>query len=567
MNLQQLIKQLANDSTESLSWFLPEIVLCAVIMLLLLVRLFDGKQRLDLWFIAIAGSVVSFLFSQPWLVCGGGVERTEIFTGLLVIDGFTIAVRSIILLFLVLFLVFTKISGIPDSDDSPDIYTLVFGATLGMCLMVSSNHLLMIFLAIEMASVPSYALAGMLKGRKRGSEAALKYAIYGAGAAGVMLYGISLLAGLTSSAHLPTIALQLAENLGTMSGSEQLVLVLSGLLISVGLAFKLSAVPFHFWAPDVFHGSCAEVNAFLSIASKAAALGLLVRIGIGVGYVPGLEQEVAQEIEAGPAVVAGLLPVAEEAMEPIEDSVEQEVTVNEALQPVRDFIGKLIALLAMITCTFGNLAAYSQTNIKRLLAYSTIAHAGYMMMAIAPLMSSLGSDYGVAEGALSGLLLYIVVYVFMNLGAFAVVAFLRNYIASEEIADYSGMIRSRPYIVICLVLALFSLVGLPPLAGFLGKFAVFASIADAFRATDATYLLVLLLVGGVNTALSLYYYLRVAKIMVMEEPAEGVDIEQYPKAGLEAVYLVAVTLPTALLIFFWNPVHAYVVDAVKALIS
>ncbi len=567
MNLQQLIEQLVNDSTESLSWFLPEIVLCGVIMLLLLVRLFDGKQRLDLWFVAIAGSVVSFLFSQPWLVCGGGVERTEIFTGLLVIDGFTIAVRSIILLFLVLFLIFTKISGIPDSDDSPDIYTLVFGATVGMCLMVSSNHLLMVFLAIEMASVPSYALAGMLKGRKRGSEAALKYAIYGAGAAGVMLYGISLLAGLTSSAHLPTIALQLAGNLGTMSGSEQLVLVLSGLLITVGLAFKLSAVPFHFWAPDVFHGSCAEVNAFLSIASKAAALGLLVRIGIGVGYVPGLEQEVAHEVEAGPAVIAGLLPVAEEAMEPTEESIEQEVTVNEALQPVRDFIGKLIALLAMITCTFGNLAAYSQTNIKRLLAYSTIAHAGYMMMAIAPLMSSLGSDYGVAEGALSGLLLYIVIYVFMNLGAFAVVAFLRNYIASEEIADYSGMIRSRPYIVICLVLALFSLIGLPPLAGFLGKFAVFASIADAFRATDATYLLVLLLVGGANTALSLYYYLRVAKIMVMEEPAEGVDIEQYPKAGLEAVYLVAVTLPTALLIFFWNPVHAYVVDAVKALIS
>ncbi|HCK72145.1 MAG TPA: hypothetical protein DHW38_11260, partial [Planctomycetaceae bacterium] len=431
MNLQQLIEQLVNDSTESLSWFLPEIVLCGVIMLLLLVRLFDGKQRLDLWFVAIAGSVVSFLFSQPWLVCGGGVERTEIFTGLLVIDGFTIAVRSIILLFLVLFLIFTKISGIPDSDDSPDIYTLVFGATVGMCLMVSSNHLLMVFLAIEMASVPSYALAGMLKGRKRGSEAALKYAIYGAGAAGVMLYGISLLAGLTSSAHLPTIALQLAGNLGTMSGSEQLVLVLSGLLITVGLAFKLSAVPFHFWAPDVFHGSCAEVNAFLSIASKAAALGLLVRIGIGVGYVPGLEQEVAHEVEAGPAVIAGLLPVAEEAVEPTEESIEQEVTVNEALQPVRDFIGKLIALLAMITCTFGNLAAYSQTNIKRLLAYSTIAHAGYMMMAIAPLMSSLGSDYGVAEGALSGLLLYIVIYVFMNLGAFAVVAFLRNYIASE----------------------------------------------------------------------------------------------------------------------------------------
>ena len=567
MNLETLITDLANDSTHSLSWFVPEIVLCAVIMLLLLVRLFDSKQRVDLWFVAIAGSIAAFLFSEPWIVCGGSVERTEIFTGLLVIDGFTVAVRAIILLFLVLFLVFTKISGIPDSEDSPDIYTLIFGATLGMCLMVSSNHLLMVFLSIEMASVPSYALAGMLKGRKRGSEAALKYAIYGAGAAGVMLYGISLLAGLTSSAHLPTIALQLGENLGSMSGSEHLVLVLSGLLISVGLAFKLSAVPFHFWAPDVFHGSCAEVNAFLSIASKAAALGLLIRIGLGIGFVPGLDQEIAPDIDTGPAAIAGLLPVAEDAGHLVTESVESEITVNEALQPVRDFIGKLIALLAMITCTFGNLAAYSQTNIKRLLAYSTIAHAGYMMMAIAPLMSSLGSDYAVAEGALSGLLLYIVVYVFMNLGAFAVVAFLRNYIASEEIADYSGMIRSRPYIVVCLVLALFSLIGLPPLAGFLGKFAVFASIADAFRATDATYLLVLLLVGGANTAISLYYYLRVAKIMVMEDPAEGIDIEQYPKAGLEAVYLVAITLPTALLIFFWNPVHAYVVDAVKALIS
>ena len=152
--------------------------------------------------------------------------------------------------------------------------------------MVSANHLLVVFLAIEMTSVPSYVLAALMKGRRRGSEAGLKYAIYGAGAAGIMLYGISLLSGLTSSAHLPTIALQLAEILPNMSASEQAVLCLSAVMIAAGVAFKLSVVPFHFWAPDVFHGACAEVNAFLSIASKAAALALLLRLAVGLGSVP-----------------------------------------------------------------------------------------------------------------------------------------------------------------------------------------------------------------------------------------------------------------------------------------
>ena len=551
----------------SLGAFLPELIICVTIVLLLAVRLFDSLKNFNVFWVALVGSVAGFVLAEPLrLFQHEDIVRMEIFTGMLVYDSFTIYMRLVLLGFASLFIIFTQLSGIPDREDSADIYSLVLGATLGMCLMASANHLLMVFMAIEMASVPSYVLAGMLKGRRQGSEAALKYAIFGAGAAGVMLYGISLVAGLVGTVHLPTLAVQLSEL--QLDAGSSMVLGLAGLMIAVGLAFKLSAVPFHFWCPDVFEGACAEVNAFLSIASKAAALALLLRIAIGFGTIqsPGIEPG---SQSASPQAVAsssdGLFAVAEESPS---KNVEAEATPGGSnLENIRSFISKLIALLAVITCTFGNLAAYGQTNIKRMLAYSTIAHAGYMMMAIAPLMSSLGSDYGVAEGALSGLLLYIVVYVFMNLGAFAVVAFLRNYIASEEIADYSGMIRSRPYIVICLVLALFSLVGLPPLAGFLGKFAVFASIADAFRATDATYLLVLLLVGGVNTALSLYYYLRVAKIMVMEEPAEGVDIEQYPKAGLEAVYLVAVTLPTALLIFFWNPVHAYVVDAVKALIS
>ena len=156
-------------------------------------------------------------------------------------------------------------------------------ATVHMCLMASANHLLMVFMAIEMASVPSYVLAGMLKGRRQGSEAALKYAIYGAGTAGVMLYGISLVCGLVGIAHLPTMAILLAEQLPTFESGELMVLSLGGLMLGVGLAFKLSAVPFHFWCPDVFHGACAEVNSFLSVTSKAAALALLVRVAIGIG--------------------------------------------------------------------------------------------------------------------------------------------------------------------------------------------------------------------------------------------------------------------------------------------
>src|SRR4029079_6445834 len=182
----------------------------------------------------------------------------------------------ILLGFAVLFAIFTRISGIPDRDAAPDFYELALGATLRMCLMESSNHLLMVFLGVEMASVPSYALAGMLKGRRASSEAALKYAVCGAGTAGIMLYGISLLGGVLGSVHLPTMAERLAEllqpaNLEAGIGRDtHMVLALGALMVLVGLAFKLSAVPFHFWCPDVFEGATAEVNAFLSVASKAA---------------------------------------------------------------------------------------------------------------------------------------------------------------------------------------------------------------------------------------------------------------------------------------------------------
>src|SRR4051812_34575729 len=211
---------------------------------MLLLRVFRGLDKIDAFWIALIGSGAGLWFAAPWqhLDLIKESHRVELFTGLVVYDSFTVYFRSILLLFAVLFVIFTKLSGIPDREDAPDFYSLVLGATIGMCLMASANHLLTIFLGVEMASVPSYALAGMLKGRPRSSEAALKYSIYGAGAAGVMLYGISLLAGVIGSCHLPTMANRLAE----MSANGQLadrgtVLALGGLMVGVGLAFKLSA--------------------------------------------------------------------------------------------------------------------------------------------------------------------------------------------------------------------------------------------------------------------------------------------------------------------------------------
>jgi NADH-quinone oxidoreductase subunit N len=602
VNLHDLVSQLIIDSKgaadvlmtpdSSLRAFLPELLTCATVLAMLLVRLFRIGRHVDMFWIALAGSAAALYFAEPWQHLGamltaeqaalpGSVTRMEIFTGMLVHDTFSVFVRSALLLFAVLFVAFTRLSGIPDHEDAPDIYTLVLGATLGMCLMASANHLLMVFMAVEMASVPSYVLAGLLKGRKVASEAALKYSVYGAGAAGVMLYGISLVSGLLNSAHLPTIALALADKFssGLLPG-ESMVLALGALLISVGLAFKLSAVPFHFWCPDVFEGATAEVNAFLSVASKAAALALLVRVAIGfaavppAGFAPGVRtaQQAAGQAPAA-AETAALFNVAQEPVHAAPAvAAEPAPTAMKSLEPARSFIAKLIAFFAIVTCTFGNLAAYGQTNIKRLLAYSTIAHAGYMMMPVAAAVAMAGIHKAGAASAIAGLAIYIVVYLFMNLGAFAVVALLRNAMRSEEIADYAGLVRRCPLTVVCFSLILFGLVGLPPLSGFIGKFAVFASLVDGWRALERAgqpgfFLMLLLVVGSINTAISLFYYLRVVKVMTIDdEPADRPPLV-YSDVSLAGAYLWLITLPTAGLIVTWNWLSEMAQAAGRNLIS
>lgn len=568
MNLDKLLEHLLTDTLDaSIPSFKPELTLCVTIVLMLLARLPAWGRKLNAFYIALPGVLVALYYAAPWVLLHTLEGRTELFTGLLVYDKLTVFFRSVLLGFGVLFLVFTRLSGIPDREDSPDFYTLILGATLGMCIMASANHLLMVFLGVEMASVPSYALAGILKGRRQSSEAALKYCIYGAGAAGVMLYGISLLAGALGSCHLPTMAHLLATMPADALAERQTVLMLGGLMVSVGLAFKLSAFPFHFWCPDVFEGASAEVNAFLSIASKAAALALLVRVALGFAYEPSSVESPAPAAEArvaSPKVHLASYRAAAQADAAGEHAAadhEEPLAAQEAnLAPVRRYLVGLISLFAAITCTFGNLAAYGQTNIKRLLAYSTIAHAGYMMMPVAAAVSMLGEKPAEAEQAIASLAFYVSVYVFMNLGAFAIVAFLRNAMRSEEIADYRGLIRCCPGVAVCFTVILISLIGLPPLAGFSAKFLVFGYLVAAHQ-----YLL--LAIGGINTAISLFYYLRVVKVMTIDpEPEDRLPI-RLPMLSPAGIYILVVSLPVVVLGVYFDDLNKWAQAAARNLLS
>ena len=538
LNAGTLLNELFIDTVGiSVPLFRPELCFVATIVLLLLCRMLPLLRYVDSGGIALGGVCFAAWFAYVDFI-GIGNEvgesllstsaiRQELFGGLLVFDSFTAFLRLVLAGFLILYIALTKLSGIPDREDGADFYSLVLGSSLGMCLMVSANNLLMVFMAVEMASVPSYVLAGMLKGRPASSEAALKYAVYGAGTAGVMLYGISLISGVLGTLVLPDISVEISRVLaaGGTSGST-MVLCLGGLMLSVGLAFKLSAVPFHFWCPDVFEGAAAEVGAFLSVASKAAAIALLVRVAFAFSMPAG----------GATAVMSGNVA---------------------ALADSRHFVVYVIGLFAAVTCTFGNLAAYGQTNMKRLLAYSTIAHAGYLMMAVAAAVAMVTISPEGARDAVTAVAFYLATYLFMNLGAFGIVALLRNRLKSEEISAYAGLIRVNPGVVVAMAVVLVSLIGLPPLAGFVAKFLVFSSLVDAITTgAESPLMLSLLAIGGFNTVISLFYYLRVLKVMTFDPIPEDRVSEPFPFVSISGAMITGLVIPVVVFGVFWSGLYA-----------
>jgi NADH-quinone oxidoreductase subunit N len=505
------VARLYADLQRDLLAFLPELVLCGTIVAMLLARLVTGLGRAQLAVFALLASIAALVVAVgawPGASSDGGpvppTGGTPGFSGLLVFDTFGLYLRAFLLVFLCLALWLSLLTGIPDREDSADYSTLLVGGTLGMMLMASANHLLTAFVAVEMASVPSYTLAGFLKGRRQGSEAALKYVVYGASAAGVMLYGISLITGMYGTGSFPVIARALAESQDALP----LPVIVGVVCVMVGLGFKLAAVPFHFWCPDVFEGAAAEVGAFLSVASKAAALALTARFLFMLGAPAG----------GGQVDLTG------------------------------SAISLVWAVFAAITTTFGNLAALAQTNLKRLLAYSTIAHAGLMMMALVPL----------GPRMVGPVLFYVSAYLLMNLGAFAVVALVRNRTGSEDLDAYRGLIRRSPVLAIAMAFFLLSLLGLPPLAGFAAKFQVFVALYDTGRAFGAEDNLFgwlyfgLLIVAALNTAISAGYYLRVFRAMMLDDP-----VGESAPIPVSAGGRVLVTLLAALILVLgvvWDPV-------------
>ncbi len=610
MDLNTLVNNAFDDTKRSLLDVLPELILCGTIFLMLIARLFRVSSWLNAFWITLAGTAAALFFASQGLG-GDPVAHRYLFTGMLVFDSFAIYVRTLLILFALLFAIFTHLSGITEKQYAADFYCLVLGATIGLCLMTTANHLMMVFLAVEMASLPSYVLAAMMRGSRRSSEAALKYAIYGGGTAGVMLYGISLLAGMLNTAHLPTMAAQLSIMYPEMVGPEKMVLALGALMLGVGLAFKLSAFPFHFWCPDVFEGASAEVDAFLSVASKTGAIALLVRVCLGLGVLnsgvatnshvaqndppvwseSGLsESGLSEDVRTENATTVGVASpgLGDDATVFVSTDVGSASVVGsprtprnlhmvsaesrakspeDPLEGIRTFMAWMVAVVSVASSTFGNLAAYGQSNIKRMLAYSTIAHAGYMMLPIPVMLLTVGAYPELASRAAASIALYLAFYLFMNLGAFAVVAFLRNGIGSEEIDDYAGMIHRSPGVVICFGVILFSLVGIPPMAGFIGKFAIFASLTDGYSVTGSRLLLFILVMGGINTAISLVYYLRVVKVMVMSpEPERGAAFHwsMISSAGL---YITLVTLPIILFFLQWSTLDEWTRTAAKCLLG
>jgi NADH-quinone oxidoreductase subunit N len=358
-----------------------------------------------------------------------------------------------------------------------EFYALLIAATVGFSLMAASADLIMLYIALETASISSYVLAGFLTEDDESTEAGVKYFVYGAVATGIMLYGMSLLYGVFSSFGFPTTnfyAMGYLLNQGALPPEASGLLLLSAALIIVGFGFKISAVPFHFWTPDVYHGAPTSFTAFVSTASKAAGFAVFLRMfSAGVFGVP------AQQSQGWWA---------------------------------------LLVSMCVITMTLGNFAAIYQNNIKRMLAYSSIAQAGYALIGLIAFTPD-------GSGAT---MFYLLMYVFTNIAAFGVIIVINNVSGSNDMRDLYGLNRRSPYLALIMLFALLSLGGIPPTAGFIGKFFIFKA------AVDAGYWWLAML-GILNAFVALYYYLNVVKYMYLyrsDEEDVAIPVSRATKVGL-----------------------------------
>jgi len=472
----------------SLAYSVPELLLAAAVVGVLMLDLVVKRKD-------VLGLIALFVVTFATITASaqGSGEQGWLFNRMVALDSFAIFFKVILGLAAFGTIWMSLGSKELENQHPGEYYVLILACTLGMFYMASATNLLMAYLALEFVSQTSYILSGFLRGSRRSSEAALKYLIYGGVASGAMVYGMSLVFGLTGSLDYGVIGDQL-----TAADGNAPILFIATVLILAGFGYKIAMVPFHMWSPDVYEGAPLPVTAFLAVGSKAAGMAMLIRF-----FYPGISEFNGDGTWS--------------ALEGVDWP-------------------SVIVLASMVTMTLGNLAALRQDNIKRLLAYSSIAHAGYILMGFAVL-----SDDG-----LKAMLFYMVVYYLMTLGAFAVLLMVLNGSGREDIQAFRGLAwRGGALPAAAMAVFLFSLAGMPPFAGFIGKFYLFAAVIDK-------EMWLLAVVAGLNSVVGLYYYARIVRAMYLDSPLDGDPIMH---ADLPNSILVGVmVLGTVVFGVYWAPV-------------
>jgi NADH-quinone oxidoreductase subunit N len=461
----------AGISTSDFYYILPELVITAGALLVLIADVALPRSarssRGPLTWLTLAVIVATLGSLLPFTS-----TKVEVARGLMAVDQFGLFLKVLFLISAAITVLMSTRYLEVEGASAGEYYFLVLCATLGMMVMAGGIDLITIFIGLETMAISFYILAGFIKPNQRSNEAAVKYFLLGAFSLGILLYGMSIMYGLSGTTALRAMAPVLSGQV------RDPMLRLAVILVVAGVGFKIAAVPFHMWAPDVYEGAPTPITAFLSVGSKAASFAMLSRI-----FIEGLPSS----------------------------SPDWKL---------------LFEVLAIVTMTVGNLAALTQTNIKRMLAYSSIAHAGYLLIGIVA-----GSTRGVAA-----MLIYLFVYSFMQLGAFAVVVLLRRRdVIGDELKDFSGLAFRSPFAAFAMLLFMLSLGGIPPTAGFMGKFWLFSA------AIDSGYVW-LAVIGVLNSAISLYYYIRLVVFMYLKRETMGSEPVATPALRFALVVAVVATL-------------------------
>lgn len=482
----------------------PVLVLTFGSLFVLLAGLWIRSKSFQFW-----TSMLTLLAALGLYFGVGAHASQDLFSGMLSHDPFATFFGFFIVAAVALVLVQSYSSLEIHSDRRSEYYSILLAMATGLIFMTSANHFLMIYLAVETVSILSYCLAGFHREDTKSVEASMKYVVYGSMASAIMIFGMSLVFGVTGQYSLTGLREFFVE---TPSVDMPHLLWVGVVMVFAGLGYKVSAAPMHMWTPDVYEGAPTPVSALLSVAPKAAGFALLIRFFV-VGF--------SQNIDG-----------TDVAINAITNPTELGFYVTKAFN-----WPQFLLISSAFTMFMGNLAALGQTSVKRILAYSSIAHAGYMLMG---LTTQTGSG-------LSAILFYSVIYCTMNVGAFWVAGKVRDTMGGDDLIHFKGLIQRRPLYAISMTIFLFSLTGLPPFAGFIGKYLLFS-------ATLGREMYGIAIIAAINSVISLYYYVKIAKAMILEAPQLPFPEGKTPfESKSSMVFIVMLAVPNILLGIYWEP--------------